>query len=245
MRLTEHITLVGSGEAGIGLSHPRDCNVYLVHADGEAALVDTGCGLGQEQILDEIRRAGVEPQMVRQLLLTHAHADHAAGAAGLAEAVGAEVVCPARSAPALREGDEEAISLTAARRAGLYPLDVRLRPTPVAREVDGGARLHVGSLAVDVIATPGHADDHVAYLVHAGEQTALMSGDTILADGRVMLLSTPDCRVGALAGSIVRLATLGPSALFPGHYGPLLSGAAELLGRAASVCERLGIPPSA
>jgi hydroxyacylglutathione hydrolase len=245
MRLSEHVVLVGSGRLGLGLTHTCDCNVYLVHADGEAALVDAGCGLGSERILAAIRMSGVAPETVCQVLLTHAHADHAAGAAGLAHALGAEVVAPARSAAALRAGDEEAISLAAARRVGLYPPEVRLRPTAVAREVDDGARVHVGSLALDVVATPGHADDHVAFVLRAGGETALLCGDTILADGRVLLQSTPDCRAGALAESIVRLAGFQPAALFPGHFGPLLSGAHGVLEQAAAICSRLGIPPSA
>jgi glyoxylase-like metal-dependent hydrolase (beta-lactamase superfamily II) len=75
---------VGGGALGGGLSHAADCNVYLVRAGGRAVLIDAGSGLGPEQLADNVRAAGVEPDRVEAVLLTHAHLDHSGGAAWLA-----------------------------------------------------------------------------------------------------------------------------------------------------------------
>lgn len=51
-KLSDHVYLVG----GPSLSHSYDCNVYLI--DGrpfECVLIDSGCGLGTEEVLKNIR----------------------------------------------------------------------------------------------------------------------------------------------------------------------------------------------
>jgi glycosyltransferase involved in cell wall biosynthesis len=80
--LDDHVHLVASGRLGLGMSDDHDCNVYLL-ADGEdAVLVDAGCGLDVDALVERIRVLAMPP--VSRILLTHAHADHAAGAGALA-----------------------------------------------------------------------------------------------------------------------------------------------------------------
>src|SRR3712207_5327418 len=85
VRLTERISVVGGGATGLGISHTLDPNVYLLSGGEELALVDAGAGPGEERILENVRSLGYEPGQIRNILLTHAHADHAGGAASIAE----------------------------------------------------------------------------------------------------------------------------------------------------------------
>ena len=83
------VHLVGSGALGFDLTAPADCHVYLVvdPQTGEAALIDAGSGLATERILANVDEALVPRDHITTLLVTHAHADHAGGAADLAAAV--------------------------------------------------------------------------------------------------------------------------------------------------------------
>ncbi len=86
---------------------------------------------------------------LRYALDTHVHADHVTGAGLLRERTGCKVVCGAR-------GPESA--------------DLRLAD---------GARLKLGRVDVEVIATPGHTDDSVSFRV--GDH--LFTGDALLVRG--------------------------------------------------------------
>ncbi len=81
---------------------------------------------------------------------THVHADHITGARRLKEEVGSAIAYPARS--------------------GCTCADVGL---------DEGHDLRMGSVTLAPLHTPGHTDDHHAYLV--GER--VFTGDALLIDG--------------------------------------------------------------
>jgi hydroxyacylglutathione hydrolase len=245
MRITEQIALVASGANGLGLSNQLDCNVYLIDGGRESALVDAGCGLEPERILARIEMSGIDPQTINQVLLTHCHADHSAGARFWSETLDAAVVAPQQSAAALSTGDEDVINLKRARAAGVYPADFSLSPVPVSRSVDEGDVIQVGALQLEVLRTPGHSFDHVAYLLRGnGEEPLLFGGDVLLSDGRIMLLDAPDCRIYAYGETIRRLADLRVEGLMPGHGAFTLRGAGQILTKAASYFDRMLVPPS-
>jgi glyoxylase-like metal-dependent hydrolase (beta-lactamase superfamily II) len=217
VRITDRIHLVGSGQAGFSLTDDDDCHVYLLDGGEECALIDAGGGRGIDAILANIEGDGLSPGRVRALLLTHAHADHAAGAAGLRERLGLRVVASPVAARYLREGDERAISLAEAKRAGIYPADFRFSPCPVDAEVADGATVRVGDLTLEVIDTPGHASGHVAYVLRRAGQVDVFCGDAVFFGGRILLQATWDCSVQESVRSVERLAALSPDGLYPGH----------------------------
>jgi len=106
MKLTGDVYLVGSGSAGIGLTHELDCHVYLLDGGGELALVDAGVGLDVEGILRNIEAEGFRPQDVRYILITHAHGDHIGDAVPIAQRTGAKIVAMYDIANYLVEGNE-------------------------------------------------------------------------------------------------------------------------------------------
>jgi hydroxyacylglutathione hydrolase len=246
MRISPRLALVGSGRAGLGLTSPWDCNVYLIEADGDALLIDAGCGLEPGRILARIESCGVDPSRVSQVLLTHGHADHAAGASFMARELGARIHCPAASADALRAGDEHVSGLAAARAAGSYPADFSYPPSPVHQAVTDGDAITIGPFTISAVATPGHSYDHTSYLLReSGENGRTMfGGDVLLTDGRVLLLATPDCRLDAYAATIRRLAALNLRGLMPGHGAFTLSDGGRAVATAAGYFERLVPPPS-
>lgn len=242
MRLLPAVEVVGGGWLGLGLSDRDDSHVYLIHDGADAVLVDAGCGAASERIVQRIEQSGVPVGSVSRILLTHAHPDHAAGAASLAERLGADVLAAPVTADILRRADENAAGLTAARAAGLYPAPVTLRPTAVGHLADGDA-VRVGRLELRVIATPGHANGHLCFTVELDSRTALFSGDLVFSRGRVAVLGTPDTNLAELAASLRRVAALRPDMLLPGHGTPVLAGAHEHLDAAVAALDRQQLPP--
>jgi hydroxyacylglutathione hydrolase len=217
VRLTQRISVVGGGATGLGISHFLDPNVYLLSGGEELALVDAGAGWGEDRILDNVRSLGYEPERIRHIFLTHAHADHAGGAASLAERLGAQVYLSELEREALETADEEALGLSIARRNGFYPEDYRLRPCKVDVTLRGDERLRCGDLELVVIPTPGHSAGSVCFLVDTGEGAALFAGDTVFAGGRISLIVAPGSDLLAMQVSVAHLGGLNVASLLPGH----------------------------
>jgi glyoxylase-like metal-dependent hydrolase (beta-lactamase superfamily II) len=165
-------------------------NTYVVsvHGTGEALIVDPG-----PSDVDHLARVDAVVAdldvTVRWVAVTHHHADHAAAAADWSMRFGAELVAPE---PAT---------------AG-----------PGGRVVTDGDRLALAGLAVDVVATPGHTRDHVAYRLGTG---VLLTGDHVLGRG-TSVVAYPDGDLVVYLEALRRVLNLGPDALYPGH-GPELT----------------------
>jgi len=111
VKLTDRLHLIGSGANGFGLSHRSDCHVYLLDGNSEAAIIDAGAGVDMDLLMERLATSGVHRDRIRHLFVTHAHADHAGGAAALRESLGVAVSSSAEVATILEAGDERGASV--------------------------------------------------------------------------------------------------------------------------------------
>lgn len=244
MRISERVSLVGSGALGFQISDPLDCNVFILDGGVECAMVDAGSGVDPERIVENAERSGVPMERVKHLLLTHVHGDHAAGARFFHDRFGLAVTCPAEAAPWLERGDTEKTSLDAAKAAGIYPQDFVFDPCPVRSPVRENDVVRVGHLELRVIETPGHSRGHVGYLWTQDGSSSLFSGDSIFAGGRVVLQNIWDCSIQDYADTARKLNGLRLERLYPGHGPFLLSQAYRHIEQAHARFENLGVPPN-
>lgn len=240
MKIDRAVTLVGGGRLGSGLSNAYDSNVYLLHDDEGCWLIDTGSGLEQGKLIDRIR-AAASGMPIKGALLTHAHADHAGGAAGIAE-LGIAVQAGPRTCELVRTPDHDALGLTSAIRAGTYPSDFTFPSCP-ATAIDGPA-IPGAPDALIAVATPGHSSDHTSYLYAYGSRTYAFTGDLVFSRGRVAVLGTHDTDVASLHASLQRLHELSPDVLLPGHGSPVLSDARWHLAQALREFDLGRLPPN-
>jgi glyoxylase-like metal-dependent hydrolase (beta-lactamase superfamily II) len=76
---------------------------------------------------------------------------------------------------------------------------------------------------LSVLATPGHAPDHLAFIADA----ACFSGDAVLGEGSVFIAPDPGALTGYLTG-LRRLRELALDVLCPGHGAPVWDPAAKI-----------------
>ncbi len=244
MRIADGIYLAASGNMGVSLTHPLDCNAYAIRCGNDYVLIDSGVGMETHRIVDVLKSDGIPIDLVRRLLLTHYHLDHSGGAAALRGTLGLEVWAGPVTAPVLEAGNEEPISLAAAKRAGVYPAEMKFTACPVDHVIDPGQPIHIGDTEILPIAAPGHSRDMICFLVRQPNRTLLFPGDTIFHGGRISLQDTHDCDVPAYCKSIRALAKLDFDMMFPGHGLWSLAGARRHVKDAMSFIDRLLLPPS-
>ena len=138
------------------------------------------------------------------VLVTHTHNDHSPGAAPLAKASKCAVV--GRVAP--DDGRQ----------------DATFEPTC---EPDDGEILACDTGTLRAIATPGHASNHVCYLLE--EAGMLFTGDHMIAGSTVVILP-PDGRMSDYLASLRKLQSHGVERIAPGH-GDLIAPAQDEIER--------------
>jgi hydroxyacylglutathione hydrolase len=244
MRLTDRIHLVASGAQGFGLTHPSDCHAYLIDGGTGAALIDAGAGVDPEPLFTRVAATGTDLSSVGHLFITHAHADHAGGAAAVRDRLDLKVAASPEVAAILRAGDEALASVDVGKAQGTYAADYVYRATDVDVELRDGQRIRVGDLEVEAVATPGHSAGHVVYLVHAAGRSDLFTGDTLLFGGRIVLQDTWDCDLAAHLRTIRRLGELRFEGLFPGHRTISVSDGERHVQAALDALDRGVIPPT-
>lgn len=246
MQLAERIYLVGSGSFGFDLTDPYDCHVYLLDGGSELALVDVGAGMGAQRIVANVERAGFDPQRITKLLCTHAHGDHAGGAARMRSLLpNASIHLSRGGAAVIRSGDEQAASIDVAKSAGIYPADYRLEACAVDGELAEGDRVPVGDLVVECIDTPGHSSGHLSFLLEHADRRSLFGGDVVFHGGTILLQNIHDCSLEQLVRSLRKLRGLAVDALFPGHLAFSVDRGQRHIERANEVLDTLLVPPQA
>ncbi len=177
-------------------------NCFLVRADGaeKALLIDPGDEAPKLQsAMDEL---GVTPEAI---LLTHTHIDHIGAVAAIATATGAPVYC-------LR--NELAVLANPGR---FFPPDWgTVEPWDAEQPLDGGERLQLAGLDIEVVPTPGHSPGHVTYAI----EDALFSGDVLFQNsiGRTDLPGADHATLMAsIAGLLERFDD--DTTVHPGHMG--------------------------
>lgn len=148
----------------------------FVEEDGSVTLIDCGLSRAPGVIVRALGSLGKHPQDVQRIVLTHAHADHAGGAAAVLRESGRDGVEIHRDdAPFATSGAIPPNGSTAGRLISRLPSG-RFAPVAVSRELEDADLLAVRG-GVRVIHTPGHTPGHIS-LLH--EPTGvLITGDAL------------------------------------------------------------------
>jgi glyoxylase-like metal-dependent hydrolase (beta-lactamase superfamily II) len=131
------------------------------------------------------RIAEIGAGKIRWVLVTHTHSDHSPGAAGLKARTGAEVI----------------------------GFDARDDFQP-DRQAGEGFRLGATGFELLALHTPGHASNHLCYLLD--DDQLLFSGDHLM-NGSTVVIAPPDGDMAAYLAALRRLSGMPISVIAPGH----------------------------
>ncbi|TKB58594.1 MBL fold metallo-hydrolase [Ferrimonas aestuarii] len=189
----------------------QNCSLIWCSDTNKAAVVDPGGDL--ERIEAAIAAAGVE---VEQILLTHAHIDHAGASRQLADKLEVPLVGPEKA--------DQAWLDQLPQQAQMFGLALSNAFSP-DRYLNQGDKVQVGNQTLEVIHTPGHTPGHVVFF-HQDSQRAWV-GDVLFA-GSIGRTDFPMSNHDDLIASITeKLWALGDEVEFvPGH-GPNSTFGAE------------------
>ena len=162
-------------------------NTYIIGTD-RLALIDPGPE-SAPHLSAMLEAAG---KQLKWILCTHTHLDHSPGAKALKVETGAQVL-----------------------GFGAVPDDGRqdaaFAPDRALRD---GDTLDGGAFRLRAVHTPGHASNHLCYLLE--QQKLLFTGDHVM-QGSTVVISPPDGDMAVYLGSLERLLALDLAAFAPGH----------------------------
>jgi hydroxyacylglutathione hydrolase len=183
----------------------QNCSLVWCPETLEGAVIDPGGDI--DRVLAEVRKHGVK---LTKILLTHAHIDHAGGAAELARREGLPIIGP-------HEGDRFWIEglPDQARMFGFGECET-FEPD---QWLDEGDRVRVGNVELQVRHCPGHTPGHVVF--HSPADQLAFVGD-VLFQGSIGRTDFPGGDHATLIDAIrSKLFPLGDDVRFvPGH-GPM------------------------
>jgi glyoxylase-like metal-dependent hydrolase (beta-lactamase superfamily II) len=199
---------------------------YLLTGPQGLALVDVGSAASVDHLVGGILDAGVDPDEIQHVLLTHIHLDHAGAAGTLIRLMPrARVYVHALGAPHLV--DPTRLLSSAARIYGeqMQRLWGTIEPVPDDRVtiVEEGDLLEVGERKLTVLYAPGHAVHHVAF--HDAARREVFAGDAagVRLQGMQFVrppTPPPDLNLEDWSATIDRFLALDLRRLYVAHYGP-------------------------
>jgi glyoxylase-like metal-dependent hydrolase (beta-lactamase superfamily II) len=195
------------------VSSPLGSNCHVIVAPAGRFIIDTGHPRAAAETLAALEQQGHLAD-VAAVLHTHSHADHVGASALLHERTGAQIL----SLPPLTNG-----KLSQEQR------ELQLAPEPfaVSRVLSDGEAIDLGDDTLRVVATPGHADDHLAFFLE--KQRILFAGD-LFSHGDVGTLDVTHHHAASVERMLASLGTcaeLDAAVVKPGH-GPAFRGSSRV-----------------
>jgi glyoxylase-like metal-dependent hydrolase (beta-lactamase superfamily II) len=149
---------------------PLSINVFLIQTGKQLVMVDTGAGelFGPESghLVARLAAAGIRPEQVDVILLTHIHGDHSGGLS----IAGKRLFPNATVYVDRKEADHWMAQAVPKATVGPYADAGRLKYLPANGKVLPG---------ITARAVPGHTPGHTGYAVESRGQRMLLWGDTV------------------------------------------------------------------
>ena len=211
--------------------------VYLIRSGNEGVIFEGGIGADGPVVAEQIAELGIAADVVKQIIITHAHPDHVMAVPAFRAMFAGVTVCASETAAGtlsvekaigvftkidgmLTESLIKAGSITERHR----PKPLTENRIPVDRILSEGDTVTVGDLRFTCLATPGHSDGSLSF--HEPDRDILIIADATGYYIPESEYSWPNyfSDYGAYLASIRRLAALDADILCLGHNAVIKGG---------------------
>jgi len=178
-------------------------NIYVV-GNKRATIIDTGVGNRMNPIWPQLEQLGIGAQNVDNVVITHAHHDHAMGVFLILD----------KAKP----------------RIYVHEVDSRYIASSIGNslvKVKEGDIIETELWPLEVIWTPGHTEGGMC--LYSRDQKILFSGDTAFPDGYFGRFDGEGGSLEDLIKSLRKLVKLRVEIMLAGHGLPVIQGAEENL----------------
>ncbi|MDI6806658.1 MAG: MBL fold metallo-hydrolase [Candidatus Aenigmarchaeota archaeon] len=147
---------------GAGISSFDDCSIYLVNAEPELVLIDSGTGESFDKLVENIRGLGLEPEKLSMIIVTHAHIDHIGSLAKLKEKFNSKILAHQLDVEKIESGEKVGAELYGV----IYePCQVDIK---LSKDEES---LQIGKYEFKLLHIPGHTPGSIAcYLDISGKR---------------------------------------------------------------------------
>ena len=198
-----------------------DSHVYVVGepSSRDLSIIDAGLMGKSNYKLQSIRKAGIEFEDIKRVIMTHTHLDHIGCLKEIREKFPwLELWVHNEEAESLEQGDErtvygmEMFRNMCQMQYGLKDGDFKFA---VNKRLKGNETLEIGGMVWEVLHIPGHSPGGIA-LYHRTKRV-LIPGDVVYADYAIGRFDLHGASASALRESLARLSELEVDILLPGH----------------------------
>ncbi len=206
-------------------------NIYFLKANDGYVQIDTSLPENFKAFLDRLKTVNIDLSLIKCLVLTHSHDDHAGFAAELREQTGCTIVVHRNAVESLRQGaiinvgrflnrqSELTMRLyNFVKRRTFEYLPVDLGPQDVVVDGDDASLLRSMGVDGEIVYTPGHTDDSISLI--------LSNGDAFCSDVCMSNLGFLHYRpievsdLGQVFKSWGRIVDKGAKMIYPAHGKP-------------------------
>lgn len=204
--------------------------IYLAESGDEAVVFEGGVGAVGPVVAEQIAELAIASDIVKQIIITHAHPDHVMAVPKLCEVFGSAKVCASQAAAGTLQIEKaigfftkiDGMLTEALLKAG--SIAERHRPKPLRENRIGvdqilaeGDTVTVGDTSFNCLATPGHSDCSLSF--HEPDMGILIIGDAAgyYVPEHDWFWPCYFADYGAYLESIRRLASLDAEILCLGH----------------------------
>lgn len=216
-----------------GYVRPILAAIHMVVDHGRVAFIDTGSNDSLPNAVAALKKAGLGPDAVDYIILTHIHLDHAGGAGSLMrEFPNAKLVVHPRGSRHMAEPSKLVAGVTAVYgKAYVETVYGNILPIPSERIIDAheGLTLTLGQRELLMLDTPGHAKHHICIVdrtakgIFTGDMFGLSYREFDVEGRQFVFPTTTPTQFdpAEMHDSIDRLMSYQPEAMYLTHYAQL------------------------
>jgi glyoxylase-like metal-dependent hydrolase (beta-lactamase superfamily II) len=174
-------------------------NIYVI-GKKKATIIDTGVGNRSNPIFPQLKELSISPENIKQVILTHAHHDHAMGTYLIREKADPKIFVHEEDTKYI--GSSFGVSLV---------------------KVKEGDTIDTELCSLTVYSTPGHTKGSIC--LYNSNKKILFSGDTVFPDGYYGRYDGESGSRQAIIKSLKKLTMLDCEIMLPGHGSPVFQDA--------------------